>query len=188
MLRSLPTLYARHAVNPACPRCLSERVVSRNRARKATVTIGGLAGALASGSSAWASARAGARIGLQVGAGLGIVAGPGGTVLGAFAGALLAALAGAAAGCTVGAALGEFLDDKLLNNHLCLDCGHSFSSSLSSNPTHANGAQAPRSPPNAHGHADFDSHDRESSPPDSRWEDDHEGGEGFGFPHRAPRD
>jgi hypothetical protein len=150
------------------------------------VTIGGLAGALASGSSAWASARAGARIGLQVGAGLGIVAGPGGTVLGAVAGALLAALAGAAAGCTVGAALGEFLDDKLLNNHLCLDCGHSFSSS--STPTHANGAQPPRSPTNAHGYADFRDYDREPSPPDSNWEDDHEGGEGFGFPHRAPSD
>jgi hypothetical protein len=168
----------------ACPRCLSERVVSRNRARKTTVTIGGLAGALASGSSAWTTARAGARIGMQVGAGLGIVAGPGGTVLGAVAGALLAALAGAAAGCTVGAALGEFLDDKLLNNHLCLDCGHSFSST----PTHANGAQPPRSPTTAHGHADFHSHDREPSPPDSNWEGDHEGGEGFGFPHRTPRD
>ena len=150
------------------------------------MTIGGLAGALASGSSAWVSARAGARIGMQIGAGLGIVAGPGGTVFGAAAGALLAALAGAAAGCTVGAALGEFLDDKLLNNHLCLDCCHSFSSS--STPTRANGAQPPRSPTNAHGHADFHGHGREASPPDSNWQDDHEGGEGFGFPHRAPGD
>ncbi|MGQ3003543.1 MAG: hypothetical protein ACT6UH_09095 [Hydrogenophaga sp.] len=150
------------------------------------MTIGGLAGALASGSSAWASARAGARIGLQVGAGLGIVAGPGGTVLGAVAGALLAAVTGAAAGCTVGAVLGEFLDDKLFNNHLCLDCLHSFSSS--STPTHANGAQPPRSPTTAHGHADFHGHDREPYPPDSNWEDDHEGGEGFAFLHRAPRD
>lgn len=161
-------------------------MVSRNRARKATVSIGGLAGALASGSSAWASARAGARIGLQVGAGLGIVAGPGGTVLGAVAGAMLAALAGAAAGCTVGAALGEFLDDKLLNNRLCLDCHHSFS--FNSSPTHAKGAQPPRSPTNAYGHADFHGHDREPCPPDSNWEDDHGGGEGFVFPHRAPRD
>lgn len=167
-----------------CPRCQSERVVSRNRARKATVTVGGLAGALASGSSAWASARMGARIGLQVGAGMGIVAGPGGPVLGAVAGAMLAALAGAAAGCTVGAALGEFLDDKLLNNHLCLDCGHSFSAT----PTPANGAQPPRSPSNADGHADFHGHDREASPPHSNWGDDHEGSEGFGFPHRAPSD
>ncbi len=171
-------------MTPVCPRCLNERVVSRNRARKATVTIGGLAGALASGSSAWASARAGARIGLQVGAGLGIVAGPGGTVLGAVAGAMLAALAGAAAGCTVGAALGEFLDDKLLDNHLCLACGHCFSSIS----THANGGQPPRSPTNAPGHANFHGHGREPSPLDSNWEDDHEGGEGFGFPHRTPRD
>lgn len=163
-------------MKPTCPRCQSERVVSRNRARKATVAVGGLAGALASGSSAWASARAGARIGLQVGVGLGIMAGPGGTVLGAVAGAMLAALAGAAAGCTVGAALGEFLDDKLLNNHLCLDCGHCFSHSS----TQANGTQPTRAPTHAHG--------REPSPPDSNWEDDHEGGVGFGFPHRAPRD
>lgn len=161
---------------PACPRCQSERVVSRNRARKATVTVGGLAGALASGSSAWASGRMGARIGLQVGAGLGIVAGPGGPMLGAVAGAMLAALAGAAAGCTVGAALGEFLDDKLLNNYLCLDCGHSFSQAS----PHANGAQPPRAPTNAHG--------REPTPPDSNWEDDHEGEEEFGFPHNAQRD
>ncbi len=59
------------------------------------------------------------------------------TVLGAVAGALLAALAGAAAGCTVGAALGDFLDEKLLNNHLCMDCGHSFGST----PTRSNDAQ-----------------------------------------------
>lgn len=163
-------------MRPTCPRCQSERVVSRNRARKATVTVGGLAGALASGSSAWASARMGARIGLQVGAGMGIVAGPGGPVLGAVAGAMLAALAGAAAGCTVGAALGEFLDDKLLNNHLCRDCGHSFSHS----PTQADGPQPPRTPTHAHG--------REPSPPDSNWEDDRDGEEEFGFPHRAPRD
>jgi len=159
-------------------------VVSRNRARKATVTIGGLAGAMASGSSAWNTASVGARVGLQVGAGLGIVAGPGGTVLGSVAGALLAALAGAAAGCTVGAALGEFLDDKLLNNLLCLDCGHSFGST----PTRSNDAPPSRSATTAHGHADFHGHDREPSPPDSTWEDDHEGGEGFGFPHRAPSD
>ncbi|MDO8887005.1 MAG: hypothetical protein Q7V16_00315 [Hydrogenophaga sp.] len=148
------------------------------------MTIGGLAGALASGSSAWITARVGARVGLQVGAGLAIVAGPGGTVLGAVAGALLAALAGAAAGCTVGAALGEFLDEKLLNNRLCLDCGHSFSST----PTHANGAQPSRSSTHAQGHADFHGHDREASPPDLSWGDDREVGEGCGFPHRAPTD
>ncbi|MBW0172115.1 MAG: hypothetical protein KXJ61_18000 [Hydrogenophaga sp.] len=158
--------------------------MSRNRARKATVTVGGLAGALASGSSAWASVRVGARIGLQVGAGLGIVAGPGGSVLGAVAGAMLAALAGAAAGCAAGVALGEFLDDKLLNNHHCLDCGHCFGSP----PTQTSGAQPPRCPTNAHGYADFHGNDREPSPPDSNWEDDHDGGEGFGFRHRAPRD
>lgn len=160
---------------PACPRCQSVCVVSRNRARKAAVAVGGLAGALASGSSAWASARVGARIGLQVGAGLGIVAGPGGSALGAVAGAMLAALAGAAAGCAAGAALGEFLDDKLLDNHLCLDCGHSFGSP----PTQANDAQPPRAPTNAQS--------CEPSPPDSNWEDEHEGEEEFGFPHPAPR-
>lgn len=112
---------------------------------------------------------------MRVGAGLGIVAGPGGSVLGAVAGAMLAALAGAAAGCAAGAALGEFLDDKLLNNHQCLDCGHCFGSP----PTKANGAQPPRSSTGAHG--------REPFPTDSGWGDFGEGEQGS-FPHRDPRD
>lgn len=103
---------------------------------------------------------------------MGIVAGPGGPILGAVAGAMLAALAGAAAGCTVGAALGEFLDDNVLNNHLCLDCGHSFTQAS----PHAKDSQAPRAPAHPYGPEPF--------PTDSDWEDGEEGG----FPHRAPRD
>jgi hypothetical protein len=42
-------------------------------------------------------------------------------------GAILGGLIGAATGCITGAKLGEIIDDQVLDNYSCLNCGLSFS-------------------------------------------------------------
>ena len=54
---------------------------------------------------------------------LGLVGGAASGIAGAFLGALV----GAAAGGIAGAQLGEVIDETVLDNHECLDCGHEFS-------------------------------------------------------------
>lgn len=102
-----------------CPRCLSSRVDTRNLARKAGSTIGSVAGA----TGGMAAALAGAETGAVVGS----IAGPLGTVFGGLAGAVIAGLVGSAAGCAAGSAVGGAIDDNVLDNHICLACGHAFS-------------------------------------------------------------
>ncbi|KGS05927.1 hypothetical protein [Burkholderia pseudomallei] len=106
-----------------CPRCLSSRIDTRNRARKAGSTIGSVAGA----TGGMAAALAGAETGALVGS----VAGPVGTVFGGLAGAVIAGLVGSAAGCAAGSAVGGAIDDNVLDNHCCLACGHAFSTKQS---------------------------------------------------------
>ena len=102
-----------------CPRCLSSRIDTRNLARKAGSTIGSVAGA----TGAMTAALAGAETGALVGS----FAGPAGTVFGGLAGAAIAGLVGSAAGCAAGSVVGAAIDDNVLDNHLCLACGHAFS-------------------------------------------------------------
>lgn len=102
-----------------CPCCLSSRIDTRNVARKAGSTIGSVAGA----TGGIAAALAGAETGAVVGS----IAGPLGTVFGGLAGAVIAGLVGSAAGCAAGSAVGAAIDDNVLDNHLCLSCGHAFS-------------------------------------------------------------
>lgn len=102
-----------------CPRCLSSRIDTRNRARKAGSAIGSVAGA----TGGMAAALAGAETGAVVGS----IAGPIGTVFGGLAGAVIAGLVGSAAGCAAGSAVGSAVDDNLLDNYRCLACTHSFS-------------------------------------------------------------
>lgn len=102
-----------------CPRCLSSRIDTRNLARKAGSTIGSVAGA----TGGMAAALAGAETGAVVGS----IGGPLGTVFGGLAGAVIAGLAGSAAGCVAGSVVGAAIDDNVLDNHLCLVCGHAFS-------------------------------------------------------------
>lgn len=106
-----------------CPRCLSSRIDTRNRARKAGSTIGSVAGA----TGGMAAALAGAETGAVVGS----VAGPVGTLFGGLAGAVIAGLVGSAAGCAAGSAVGGAIDDNVLDNHHCLACGHAFSTKQS---------------------------------------------------------
>jgi len=106
-----------------CPRCLSSRIDTRNRARKAGSTIGSVAGA----TGGMAAALAGAETGAVVGS----IAGPVGTLFGGLAGAVIAGLVGSAAGCAAGSAVGGAIDDNVLDNHHCLACGHAFSAAQS---------------------------------------------------------
>lgn len=102
-----------------CPHCLSSRIDTRNRARKAGSTIGSVAGA----TGAMTAALAGAETGAVVGS----IAGPIGTLFGGLAGAVIAGLVGSAAGCAAGSAVGAAIDENVLDNHQCLACGHTFS-------------------------------------------------------------
>ncbi|MCW3481625.1 hypothetical protein OL229_18975 [Neisseriaceae bacterium JH1-16] len=106
----------------SCPHCLSPQVVTRNHARK----VGGTIGAIAGAASGFSAAMKGARIGGTLGGRIGLIAGPSGAALGSVAGAILGGLLGGTTGCSAGAALGELIDDKVLHNYRCLDCGHTF--------------------------------------------------------------
>lgn len=99
-----------------CPRCHSSAVITKDFARKVGALIGTAQGVTA------AMGRA------EVGAVIGIAAGPAGVVAGGMVGAILGGLAGAATGCIAGAKLGEVIDERVLDNYGCLDCGLSFSS------------------------------------------------------------
>ncbi|HIE1653703.1 TPA: hypothetical protein ACXJGC_005005 [Burkholderia cenocepacia] len=114
-----PAITPSPAATIRCPRCLSSRIDTRNRARKAGSTIGSVAGA----TGGMAAALAGAETGAVVGS----IAGPIGTVFGGLAGAVIAGLVGSAAGCAAGSAVGGAIDDNVLDNHHCLGCGHAFS-------------------------------------------------------------
>ncbi|MFC3532028.1 hypothetical protein ACFOLG_07500 [Vogesella facilis] len=105
-----------------CPHCKSPQVVTRNHARK----VGGTIGAIAGAASGFSAAMKGARIGGTLGGRIGLIAGPSGAALGSVAGAILGGLLGGTTGCSAGAALGELIDDKVLHNYRCLDCGYTF--------------------------------------------------------------
>lgn len=104
---------------PSCPKCQSDRVEMRHRARK----TGGAVGAVAGTASGIALALSGA----ETGAAVGVLAGPVGAVCGAIAGAVIAGLIGGTAGCATGSVFGEVIDDKVLDNCRCHACGHTFS-------------------------------------------------------------
>jgi hypothetical protein len=104
---------------PPCPKCQSDCVDARHRARKTGGAIGAVAGT--------ASGVAFALSGAETGAAVGVLAGPAGAVCGAIAGAVIAGLIGGTAGCATGSVFGEVIDDKVLNNYRCHACGHTFS-------------------------------------------------------------
>ena len=114
-----PRLNAQSGAIPSCPKCQSDRVEMRHRARK----TGGAVGALAGTASGIALALSGA----ETGAAVGVLAGPVGAVCGAIAGAVIAGLIGGTAGCATGSVFGEVIDDKVLDNCRCHACGHTFS-------------------------------------------------------------
>ncbi|MEX3973566.1 hypothetical protein [Paraburkholderia caribensis] len=110
---------AQSGLMPPCPKCQSDCVDARHRARK----TGGAVGAVAGTASGIAFALSGA----ETGAAVGVLAGPAGAVCGAIAGAVIAGLIGGTAGCATGSVFGEVIDDKVLDNFRCHACGHAFS-------------------------------------------------------------
>ena len=102
-----------------CPNCQSNRIVTKDVAKKTCGFLGMVGGA--------ASITTGTLSAAELGGTLGLLAGPPGATLGALATAILGALL---AGTTVGVAgakLGEVIDDKILDNHQCLACDFVFS-------------------------------------------------------------
>jgi hypothetical protein len=110
-------------MNIQCPICRSHQVVSLDRGKK----IGGVIGVVGGAASGVAGAMTGAATGAEVGLTVGLVAGPVGSTLGSVAGAIFGALIGAATGGVTGAKLGEVIDQRVLDNYVCQDCGLSFS-------------------------------------------------------------
>lgn len=102
-----------------CPNCHSSRIGKNNYGKKSAGLIGASAGAYGGYMSAVSGARAGAL--------LGVAAGPGGAAIGGIGGAVIGALLGGSTGATAGVALGTVLDEKVLDNYRCLECGLSFS-------------------------------------------------------------
>ncbi|MEB2487936.1 hypothetical protein SB397_20340 [Burkholderia multivorans] len=114
-----PRANAQSGSIPSCPKCQSDCIDARNRARK----TGGAVGAIAGTASGIAFALSGAETGVAVG----LLAGPAGAVCGAIAGAVIAGLIGGTASCATGSVFGEAIDDKVLDNFRCHACGHTFS-------------------------------------------------------------
>lgn len=102
-----------------CPSCNSERIDKKNYGKKVGTAVGGTAG--------FAGGATGATAGAEAGAALGIIGGPVGAIAGGFAGAIVGGLLGAVAGGFAGQKAGEMVDEHILDNYECLDCGHSFS-------------------------------------------------------------
>ena len=102
-------------MNEQCPKCLSERIGKNNYGKKAAGVVGAAAGVY----GGYASAIAGARTGAMVGA----MAGP----VTATRGGVLGDLLGGATCVAAGIILGDVLDEQVLDNFRCLECGHSFS-------------------------------------------------------------
>jgi len=102
-----------------CPICRSQRIIAKDLAKKTCTFVGTVGGA--------ASGAAGAVTGAEIGFALGAIAGPVGRGLGGFAGALIGSLVGGATGCLAGARVGAAIDERILDNLQCLDCGYSFS-------------------------------------------------------------
>lgn len=105
-----------------CPYCHSWHVVTKNIGRKVGTTLGATGGAVHGISGALAGARTGTTLGTRIG----IVAGPLGASLGGIAGAVLGAIIGATTFGFMGAKLGELVDNTILDNYHCLDCGQTF--------------------------------------------------------------
>lgn len=120
---SIPPLDEQQAPHPSrgiifCPRCASPRTQTKNRAKKLGGAFGTCFGIASSFSGAAKGAAAGAAIGLRSTAQI--------PSLNSITVAVLGAFVGGAMGCATGAALGQVIDETVLNNHLCLHCGHSF--------------------------------------------------------------
>lgn len=97
----------------SCIQCGSDQVFARNHARRACGILGAAAGALSGYKTA---DRETAPCETSSPA----------THMLALISSLLTALFSSASGCAAGAAIGRTIDDNVLKNFQCMNCGHSF--------------------------------------------------------------
>lgn len=107
-----------------CPRCHSEQTTELAWGRKTGCAIGLLAGGAAGSVGLGAVTSTSSDWDVPALSGSASSSSPVGQLI-------LSALVGATAGCAMGARLGEAIDEHLLHNRRCLECGHRFSFSLS---------------------------------------------------------
>jgi outer membrane lipoprotein SlyB len=88
-----------------CPNCNSPNISSSQIAQHVGASIGSVGGAV---------------YGYRISA----VFGP----VGMFTGAIAGLIGGAIAGCEAGHAVGKVIDEKVINEHQCNNCQHTFSS------------------------------------------------------------
>jgi hypothetical protein len=105
-----------------CPICRSHQLVTLDRAKQ----VGGLLGTVGGAMSGWAASSSGAAMGAELGATVGVLGGPVSIAAGSVGGALLGALVWAATGGVTGAKLGQVIDQKVLQNYVCQNCGLQF--------------------------------------------------------------
>ncbi|WP_333610141.1 hypothetical protein [Pantoea piersonii] len=101
-----------------CPKCNSENVDKKNYATKTLAAVGGLAAGIAVGAKAFdaISDDSGTDGSLLTATGLVITGGIIGAAMGAAVG-----------GVTAGAMLGSHIDEKIMDNFICLKCDYTFS-------------------------------------------------------------
>ena len=100
-----------------CPSCGSTHIIARHMGRKVSALTGGTALGAAS-----ALAASGAKTGLAVG----LVGGPLTMGAAAISGAVIAGLFGFVTGSLACSKIGDRLDEQILDNFECADCGTTF--------------------------------------------------------------
>lgn len=105
-----------------CPICRSHQVMTLDRAKR----IGGLVGTVGGAMRGWAASSTGAAVGGEIGGSVGLIGGSVGSAVGRIGGALIGALLWAATAGVSGAKLGQVIDQKVLHNYVCQNCGLQF--------------------------------------------------------------
>ncbi|QCF26123.1 hypothetical protein [Hydrocarboniclastica marina] len=104
---------------PQCPLCQSLRIGKNNYGKKTAGVVDTSAGVIGGFTAVASGARAGVTLGL--------IAGPAGGTIGGIGGAIIGGLLGGVTGATAGVTLGRVIDEKILDNLKCVDCGFNFS-------------------------------------------------------------
>ncbi len=109
-----------------CPQCNHTHIITKDTGKRVASIIGIATGAISGLSSSM--------IHIRIGSNIGSIAGPPGIIIGTLSGAVISALLGAGAGGITGAQIGGMIDQQILGNHLCTQCGHTFSLEKTTKP------------------------------------------------------
>lgn len=92
---------------PICSKCGSTRVTAQHPARRFCGAVGAIAGCI-------------------VGFVTSLHGSNSRSLIGRIANAIVGALVGGASGAAAGISIGDAIDSNVLDNHRCVDCGHTF--------------------------------------------------------------